>query len=83
MVVRGPHFNNFDASVFKSISLPKSTRLEFRAEAFNLMNTAQFAQPGNTGGFTNPGPNNSNGFSAITYDRNSPRQLQFALKLYY
>jgi Carboxypeptidase regulatory-like domain len=83
MVVRGPHFNNFDASLFKSISLPKSTRLEFRAEAFNLMNTAQWAQPGNTSAFNNPGPNNSNGFSAITYDRNSPRQLQLALKLYY
>ena len=80
---RCPYFNNFDASLFKSISLPKSGGLEFRAGAFNLMNTAQFAQPGNTDGFTDPVLIGRNGFSAITYDRNAPRQLRFALKLYY
>jgi hypothetical protein len=25
LTVRGSHFNNFDASVYKSLSLPKST----------------------------------------------------------
>ena len=62
---------------------PKSTRLEFRAEAFSLVITAKWAQPGNSSAFNNPGPDNSNGFSQITYDRNNPRQLQLALKLYY
>jgi hypothetical protein len=83
MVARGPHFNNLDASLFKQFAISEIGRLEFRAEAFNLTNTAQFGQPGNTGGFENPGPNNSNGFSAITGLRNNPRLMQFALKLYY
>jgi hypothetical protein len=52
-------------------------------EAFNLTNTAQFGQPGNTGGFASTGPGNPNGFSAITSLRNNPRLVQFALKLYY
>jgi hypothetical protein len=34
-------------------------------------------------GFTDSAPNSSNGFVATSYDRNTPRQLQFALKLYY
>jgi hypothetical protein len=83
MAARGPHFNNIDFSLFKSFPIVKQTRLEFRAEAFNLTNTAQFGQPGNTGGFQSTGPGNPNGFSAITSLRNNPRLLQFALKLYY
>ena len=83
MAARGPHFNNLDFSLFKSFSMPWETRLEFRAEAFNLTNTPQFGQPGNTGGFLNTDSNNSNGFSQITSLRNNPRLMQFALKLYY
>lgn len=83
MMARGPHFNNLDFSLFKSFTLPWETRLEFRAEAFNLTNTPQFGQPGNTGGFLNTDSNNSNGFSQITSLRNNPRLMQFALKLYY
>jgi hypothetical protein len=83
MVARGPHFNNLDFSVFKHFSLERVGHLEFRMEAFNLTNTAQFGQPGNTGGFASTGPGNPNGFSAITSLRNNPRLVQFALKLYY
>jgi hypothetical protein len=83
MVARGPHFNNLDASLFKQFAIEHVGQLEFRAEAFNLTNTPQFGQPGNTGAFANPGPNNENGFSAITGLRNNARLLQFALKLYY
>ena len=82
-VTRGPHFNNVDASLFKSFSIEPVGRLEFRAEAFNLTNTPQFGQPGNTSGFASTGPGNPNQFSAITYSRNNARLLQFALKLYY
>jgi Carboxypeptidase regulatory-like domain len=83
MVARGPHFNNLDASLFKQFSIEHVGHLEFRAEAFNLTNTPQFGQPGNTSAFVNPGDNNANGFSAITSLRNTPRLLQLALKLYY
>ena len=82
-VARGPHFNNIDASLFKSFSIEPVGRLEFRAEAFNLTNTPQFGQPGNTAGFASTGPGNPNQFSAITYLRNNTRLLQFALKLYF
>ncbi len=82
-VARGPHFNNLDFSLFKSFSIREATRLEFRAEAFNLTNTPQFGQPGNTSGFTSTGPGNPNGFSAITYLRNNVRLVQLALKLYF
>lgn len=83
LVARGPHYNNLDFSVFKSFGITKETSLQFRAEAFNLTNTPQFGQPNNTGGYTNPGPDNLNGFSEIFSLRNNPRLLQFALKLYY
>jgi Carboxypeptidase regulatory-like domain/TonB-dependent Receptor Plug Domain len=81
--VRGPVLDNVDASLFKSFLLGPVGRLEFRAEAFNLLNHPQFGQPGNTSGFANTDANNSNGFSAITYLRNPARIMQFALKLYF
>ena len=83
LVARGPHFNNLDFSLFKQFSIERVGQLEFRAEAFNLTNTPQFNQPGNTGGFTSTGPGNPNGFSAITALRNNPRLVQLALKLYF
>jgi hypothetical protein len=81
--VRGPVLDNIDASLFKSFSVEPVGRLEFRAEAFNLLNHPEFGQPGNTNGFTSTGPGNPNDFSTITYSRNPPRIMQFALKLYY
>lgn len=82
-VARGPHLSNIDFSVFKQFAIEKVGRLEFRAEAFNLTNTPQFGQPGNTSGFTSTGPGNPNGFSAITSLRNNVRLGQVALKLYF
>ena len=80
---RGPHFDNVDFSLFKQIFLPRETRLEFRAEAFNLFNTAEFGNPSNTSGFNSTDAANSNQFSTITSLRNPPRLLQFAMKLYF
>lgn len=74
---RGPSYANVDASLFKQFELYKETRLEFRAEAFNLTNTTHFGQPGNLD-FTN-----TTNFSQITSLRGNPRLLQFALKLYF
>jgi hypothetical protein len=71
------------ATLVVQSTIPEIGHLELRAETFNLTNTAQFGQPGNTCGFLNPGPNNANGFSAITGLRNNPGLMQFALKLYY
>ena len=89
-VARGPVLDNIDASVFKQFSIVRQTKLEFRAEAFNLFNHTELGQPGNNAAFAGhgyqppqPGNPNPSGFSEITYSRNSPRILQLALKLYY
>jgi hypothetical protein len=72
---RGPSWYNIDASLFKNFALGETARLQFRAEAFNAFNNPQFAQPTNLN-YTNP-----TNFSQITSSRNTPRELQLALKL--
>ncbi|MHB1935754.1 MAG: carboxypeptidase-like regulatory domain-containing protein [Acidobacteriaceae bacterium] len=86
LIGRGPTYTNLDASLFKSFSLVKNTKLQFRAEAFNALNHPQFGQPVNTSNFnTDQGSSynsaNPNQFSSLTYTRNNSRQMQFALKL--
>jgi hypothetical protein len=71
--VRGPGVNNFDFSVFKDFKLVERVALQFRAEAFNLFNRVQF-------GFPNQSLS-SGQFGVISSAANSPRQLQFALKV--
>jgi hypothetical protein len=72
---RGPSWYNLDASVFKNFEIHDTTSLQFRAESFNTLNNPQFAQPGNLN-YLNP-----KNFSSITALRNTPRLMQFALKL--
>jgi len=79
MQVRGPGYHRADLSIFKDFRTSERTRLEFRAEFFNLTNTPQFANPSNTD-FT------SKYFGQITSlvdGNNDPREIQFALKLYF
>ena len=44
---RGPGFGNLDLSLIKDIALTESTRLQIRAEAFNLTNHPNFTVPVN------------------------------------
>jgi hypothetical protein len=79
--VRGPSFANLDSSILKNFNFTESTRLQFRAEAFNTTNTPPFAQPGQLN-FT------TSNFSNISVTKNSnqnngARTLQLALKLFY
>jgi hypothetical protein len=86
----GPSYHRFDFSAFKQIPINERFRMEFRGEFFNIINHPNFNAPGFGGngvvsisGATNF--NNSN-FGAIGSTRdapNAPRQIQFALKLYY
>ena len=82
----GPHSRQVDFSFFKNFTLREALRLQFRAEAYNISNTVNFAQPVSTiTGFsaaTNT-PTQAGSFGQITSTRlgSFPRQIQFALKL--
>jgi hypothetical protein len=74
--VRGPGFYNIDASLFKSFLTGRETRLEFRAEFFNVLNHTQLSNPGQLNYATA-------GFSTITATREAARIGQLALKFFY
>jgi outer membrane receptor protein involved in Fe transport len=71
--LRSQGYNDFDFSIFKSFALPRGTSVEFRAESFNLLNTVVFSGPDSV--VTDPT------FGAVSSIANTPRQLQFALKI--
>jgi hypothetical protein len=88
--VPGPGFHRLDVSFFKNILLTERFRLQFRTEVFNIFNHPNFNAP-NFGGngvtaISNSGNYNSSTFGEIGSTRDAPydpRQIQFALKLYY
>ena len=71
-ILRGDHQWNVDFSLFKRFSVTGSQSLEFRAEAFNLLNSVYFDLP-NTAIDTAAG-------GRVTATSNAARQLQFGLK---
>jgi hypothetical protein len=69
----GPGIDNFDFALLKDTPVSERTRLQFRAEFFNLFNHTQFV---------NPDGNISDGATFGTVVRaRDPRLIQFALKL--
>lgn len=78
--LRGPAIYNVDASVFKNLNLTEHLKMQFRAEAFNLFNTAEFALPyAAVDQAGSPGTPSLSG--SITSTVHASRELQFALKL--
>jgi len=71
--LRAPGVANLDLSLFKNVQLHERLTLQFRAEAFNLPNRVQFAPPGAVIGSSSAG--------VISSQQNSPRDIQFGLKL--
>jgi hypothetical protein len=71
----GPSQFGIDFSVFKSFQITERIRSEFRAEMFNLTNTPTFNLP--TSNFQ------AANFGRLEFQRNNPRQVQLALKLYF
>lgn len=71
--LRAPGVANFDFSGVKNTRLSERLTLQFRAEAFNLFNRPQFGPPDTALG--------DNVTGTISSQVNSPRELQFALKL--
>lgn len=75
-LVRGFNSLNEDISIGKSFPLPgEGRRVDFRAEAFNLLNRTVFGT-GNTN-------LNSAVFGVVANQVNNPRQMQMALKIYW
>jgi hypothetical protein len=69
--VRGPGYGKVDFPLFKNFVFAESNRLQFRAEAFNAFNRANFALPEND--------LNSPAFGQILQAA-PPRLVQLALK---
>ena len=88
--VVGPGFHRLDFSTFKEFPFKERFRLQFRAEMFNILNHPNFNAPGfgGNGVVAISGATNftSSNFGKIGSTRDAPydpRQIQFALKLYY
>ena len=86
----GPPFKRFDFSLFKNFHFNERFNLQFRSEFFNILNHPNFNSPGFGGNgvvaIANSLNYNSANFGRIGSTRdapNDPRQIQFALKLYY
>ncbi len=70
----GPGIDNYDMALLKTTAITEATKLQFRAEAFNVFNHAQFMNP--NGLVNNSG---QGGFGYVTSARD-PRIMQVALK---
>ena len=71
-IARGPSFATIDVSFVRDFDLARETRLQFRAEIFNLLNHVNFGLP--------VADLNSPSFGRILL-AGSPRLMQFGMKL--
>jgi hypothetical protein len=75
-ILRGPFERDLDLGLTKYTQIHDNLKLEFRAQAFNITNTPNFANPGSDIGTAST-------FGTITSTVGNPRILQFVLKLSY
>ena len=75
----GPGFQNWDISVLKNFPLREQTRLQFRAESFNILNHPNFTSINTTVRFDAAG-NPTGGFGAVN-GAGPGRVLSLGLKL--
>jgi hypothetical protein len=69
---RAPGYQQYNASASKSFTVFHEQKVEFRADASNVLNLTSWGNPGNTFQSAN--------FGVITSVRNGPRKLQLDLK---
>jgi len=77
-VYNGPGLANLDLSLMKTTSITERIGLQFRAEAFNLLNHTNYGTPN---AIVFSGANISSTAGLITTAATYPRQIQFGLKL--
>jgi hypothetical protein len=88
--VYGPGFHRLDLSLFKDFAISERYRMQFRSEFFNILNHPNFNAPG-FGGNGVVAVGNSLNFNSATFGQigstrdapYDPRQIQFALKLFF
>jgi len=73
--VTGPGSKSMNLSVFRSIPW-NGRRLELRIESFNTLNWINYGRPGQS-------VSNAATFGKISTSQGDPRELQFAVKLYF
>jgi len=71
-ILRRDYLGAFDFSIHKEFTVTESSRVQFRAEVFNLPNTPYFSSPNSQVDVAAGGK--------VTATQNSPRQMQFGLK---
>jgi hypothetical protein len=71
--IRAPGIQNWDLSLFKEFGVTEKIKAQLRGEFLNAFNTVRFSEPNTTV--------TSTSFGVISTQANSPRQIQFALKL--
>ncbi len=64
-----------DISIFKNFNFREQSRVQFRFEALNLVNTPSFAAP--------YAVLDTNNVGRVTATATAPRQMQIALKYYF
>ena len=83
-VVIGPGFSNVDIALAKNTKITERLSWQIRADAFDLLNHANFGQPGTSSSFDTLGSATFNLITGTRYptgDSGSSRQLQLAMKL--
>ena len=72
-ILRGPNQRNLDLSINKRIAVTERVSVEWRSEFFNVLNIANFSNPG--------GSITAASYGLIRNTTGNPRVIQFALKL--
>ena len=74
----GPGIENVDLSVFKIFAITERYKVEFRSEFFNSFNHVNFGNPS-----ANAAPASVATFGKLLTTIGDPRDIQFALKVYF
>lgn len=74
----GPGIENADLSLFKTFAFRERYKVEFRSEFFNTLNHVNFSNPS-----ANVAPAAIGTFGKILSTIGDPREIQFALKVYF
>jgi len=72
--VRADGLNMWDLSLVKNTNIGERTKIQFRAESFNVFNHPSFTAPNTT-------VTGGNAFGTVTGETSLPRQLQFGIKV--